>query len=306
MGGHAVKPLASLFILVAVILITAQSRANAESIYAVNATGALLRFDSATPGAVTTVGPVTGLVGGGSETIVGIDFRPATGEFFGISNASRLYRISPATGMATQVGADGAFFLSGTSFGFDFNPVPDRTRVVSDANQNLRLNPNNGALAAADGSLAYAGTDTNAGVDPNVVGVAYTNSRPGPVVSTTLYGIDSALDVLLIQTPPNAGVLNTVGALGVDVGDNVGFDISGATDIAYAAFQIGGAMTDLYTIDLSTGHSTLVGSVGGGTMLLLDIAVQFEAVPEPGTITLLGLGVLGVFGYRGRGRRFRL
>ena len=300
------KPLASLLVLVAVTLITAQSRANAEPIYAVNATGALLRFDSATPVAVTTVGPVTGLVGGGSETIVGIDFRPATGEFFGISSASRLYRINPATGAATQVGADGAFTLTGTSFGFDFNPVPDRIRVVSDANQNLRLNPNNGALAATDGSLAYAGGDTNAAADPNVVGVAYTNSRPGPVVSTTLYGIDSALDVLLIQNPPNSGVLNTVGALGVNVGDNIGFDISGATGIAYGAFQIG-ATTDLYTIDLFTGQSTLVGSVGGGTMLLLDIAVQFE-VPEPGTITLLGLGVLGVFGYRGRGRgrRFRL
>ena len=297
------KPFASLFILVAVILVTLQSRANAEVIYAVDSNSSLLRFDSATPGAVTTVGPITGLVGAGAETIVGIDFRPATGEFFGMSNASRLYRINQLTAVATQVGADGAFTLTGTSFGFDFNPVPDRIRVVSDANQSLRLNPNNGALAATDGSLAYAGTDANAGVDPNAVGVAYTNSDPGIVVTTTLYGIDSALDILFIQNPPNSGVLNTVGGLGVDTGDNVGFDISGATDIAYAALQ-SGVTSAFYTIDLATGAATLVGDIGGRIGLVLDIAVAPGGqVPEPGTITLLALGVLGVFGYRGWRRR---
>ena len=70
-----------------------------------------------------------------------MDFRPATGQFYAVSNGSR-YTIHRATGAATRLGADGAFTLTGTSFGVDFNPVPDRLRVVSDADfggSNFRL-----------------------------------------------------------------------------------------------------------------------------------------------------------------------
>ena len=87
-----------------------------------------------------------------------------------------------------------------------------------------RLNPNNGALAATDGTLTYATGDPNAAANPNVVGSAYTNSFNG-ATTTTLYGIDSALDILVTQNPPNAGTLNTVGALGFNTSDAVGFDI---------------------------------------------------------------------------------
>jgi hypothetical protein len=82
--------------------------------------------------------------------------------------------------------------------------------VVSDADQNLWLNPNDGTLAATDGTLAYAVGDSNAGANPNIVGAAYTNNFAG-AISTTLYGIDSNLDILTIQNPPNNGSLNTLG-----------------------------------------------------------------------------------------------
>src|SRR4051794_17907907 len=71
----------------------------------------LVRFDTATPAVVTTVGPIAGLVGG--DSIIGIDFRPATGELFGLGSGSRLYVINPTTGAAAQRGTDGAFTLSG-------------------------------------------------------------------------------------------------------------------------------------------------------------------------------------------------
>jgi hypothetical protein len=272
--------------------------AHAVQVLGVTATGQLVFFDTEAPGLITTTIPITGLVGGGSETVVGIDHRPATGELFAMTNASRLYRLNGSTGAATQVGADGAFTLTGTSFGFGFNPVPDRIRVVSDANQNLRLNPNNGALAATDGSLAYAGTDVNAGADPNVVAVAYTDQRPGFVFTTTLYDIDSALDILTTQNPPNAGVLNTVGSLGVDTGDNIGFDNDGFTGIAYASLQTGSS-SSLYTINLTTGAATLIGDIDNrGDLLLLDIAVI--GVAEPGTLALFGMGLLGLAGARRR------
>src|SRR6188768_1192247 len=112
----------------------------AQSAYAVTAAGQLIRFDVNTPGTLNSTTTITGLVAG--DAIVGIDYRPATGELFGLGSQSRLYVINTTTGVATQVGADGAFTVNGTSFGFDFNPTVDRIRVVSTTDQNIRLNPN--------------------------------------------------------------------------------------------------------------------------------------------------------------------
>jgi hypothetical protein len=166
--------------------------------------------------------------------------------------------------------------LSGASFGVDFNPTVDRLRVTSDADQNLRINVDTGA-ATVDGALAYAAGDANAGQDPNVAGSAYTNSMAG-ATTTTLYGIDSARDVLVTQNPPNNGTLNTVGALGVDAGDAVGFDIAPNGNTAYAALTVDGA-SQLYTINLTTGAAALVGGVGGGAQLR-GLAV-FNPSPNP-------------------------
>ena len=71
----------------------------------------------------------------------------------------QLYNISWRTGVATPIGATGAFVafdgltpvpIAGTSFGFDFNPVTDRIRVVNDLGQNFRIDPNAGALVDGD------------------------------------------------------------------------------------------------------------------------------------------------------------
>ena len=80
---------------------------------------------------------VTGLQS--NETLLGIDFRPATGELYGLGSTSRLYKVDPTTAVATAVGGQFSRCLSGFSFGFDFNPVIDRIRVVSETNQNLVL-----------------------------------------------------------------------------------------------------------------------------------------------------------------------
>jgi hypothetical protein len=260
--------------------------AGAATVYGLTTTNSLVVFDSATPGTASAALPVTGLVAG--DTLVGLDFRPANGQLYGLGSGSRLYSINRVTGVATQVGSSGAFTLSGTSFGFDFNPTVDRIRVVSDADQNLRLNPDTGGLAATDVALTYAAGDPNVGQNPNVVGSAYTNNFGGST-TTTLYGIDSALDLLAIQNPPNNGTLNTTGALGVNTTDRVGFDIftdAGGGNNGFASLTVG-TTSNLYTINLTTGAATLVGAVDGG-VLLNDIAVQPLPIP-----TALLLGVPG-------------
>ena len=285
------------YMLAGLVALTIAADASALVVYGLTSTNSLARFDSATPGTINSTVAVTGLNAGAS--LIGIDFRPVNGLLYGVSSDSRMYTINLTSGAASVIGSAGEFTLSGTSFGFDFNPVPDRIRVTSDADQNLRLNPNNGKLAGADARLAFAALDTNAGANPNIVGSAYTNSFSG-TTTTTLYGIDSARDILVTQVPPNAGTLNTVGVLGFNTTDQVGFDIFFLGNLAFASLTSAGGGSSFHSINLATGAATAIGAIGNG-LLITDIAIQ--QVPEPGTLALLVAGLMGVIAV---GKRRRL
>jgi hypothetical protein len=232
-----------------------------EDLWAVTTFNNLINFDSGNPW-VFNSRPITGLQPG--EQALAIDFRPAPplGRLYVLGSTGRVYSLSnPGTGLATPVGMGAPAVLTGTAFGMDFNPTVDRIRVISDANQNLRLHPDTGALVATDGNHAFAVGDLNAGVDPNVTGGAYTNNVNG-AVTTTLYDIDTSLDILVTQVPPNNGTLNTIGSLGLDATQVNGFDISGMTGIAYAALQTGAPQSSLYVINLGTGAASAQGIIG--------------------------------------------
>jgi len=297
----------ALAILIVFGLAVAPHPAQAELLTGLTTANVLETFDSAAPGTILTSVGVTGLQGG--ETLLGIDRRPANGALYGLGSTSRLYLINPTTGAATQVGSAGAFTLSGTAFGFDFNPTVDRIRVTGNTGQNLRLNPNDGTLAGTDTALAYGVGDPNAGATARVVGSAYTNNVAGATI-TTLFAIDSTLNILATQggpggTPsPNTGQLFTKGGLGFDTSDLVGFDISGLSGIAFASLTApGAASSQLFTIDLTTGAATLVGTIGGG--VTLNGLASAVGVPEPGTLLLsvVGLGGLRLAVWAHRRRR---
>lgn len=141
---------------------------------------------------------ITGLQSG--ENILSIDYRPATGQLYGLGSTSRLYIINEVSGLATPIGAASfSPLIEGTSSSIDFNPTVDRISLVSNNGQNLRLHPELGTVVATDGSI-------NGVMNTKIEAVGYTNSFVWST-ATMLYDIDYATDKLYLQNPPNNGAL---------------------------------------------------------------------------------------------------
>ncbi len=264
------------------------NQAAAQTIYGLSG-DKLVAFQASNPGVLTQSAQITGLIPG--HALMGLDFRPNTGQLYGlgynsVTGAAQLYTINRTNAVATPVGS-GSVMLNPNimDIGFDFNPTVDRIRVTGADNSNYRMHPVTGAVVATDGNLAYAAGDVNAGADPGVGASAYTNSYIG-TTSTTLYNIDIALNALVSQIPPNNGTLNTIGGTGLTLNAidqsldlDITFDAAMARNIAYLAANTGASINDdLFTIDLTTGAATMVGSVG---IPLRDIAVAIDAPATP-------------------------
>ena len=129
-------------------------------------------------------------------------------------------------------------------------------------------------ITLSDAALNYtAGT-----IAPGIVGAAYTNNDADATTATTLFDIDSNLDQVAIQAPPNAGTLNLTGKLGLDVLTAVGFDI-------YSVLRSGRSVDNLAFASLATAKGAgffaitlltdrLAGAATSATMRrVIDIAI---------------------------------
>jgi hypothetical protein len=248
----------------------AGERVTPRNLLGVDADNELVTFATHDPATIVRRVRITGLAAG--ESIIGIDVRPADNLIYGVGSTSRIYVIDRASGAATPVGSAAfAPALAGRAFGVDFNPVADRLRVHGSEGQNLRLNQLTGD-AIADTALAYATLDANAGRAPSVAGTAYTNSVAG-ATATQLYAIDTEQGALALLPSPNGGQMQTVGALRVPTGRNVGFDIDGRDGVALAALTAPGARNStLHVVDLATGEAMRVGAVGGRPLRGITVA----------------------------------
>ena len=249
---------------------------------ALSASGRLFSFNRETPS--TEVGSVTvsGLLA--DETLLGIDFRPADGLLYGVGSKGSIYKILPATGVATvastlraATGSANPFTnLSGANFGVDFNPVADRLRVVSNTGQNLRINVDTGDTIN-DGTIAPASASVSAS--------AYTNAFPG-TTTTRLFNLNLATNSLDLQDPPNNGTLVTGAPLGVTTTAVNGFDIDARNNAGYAALTVG-AITSLYRVNVSAvapaAAATLVGRISNGD------AIRGLALVQPRAVSVTGL-----------------
>jgi hypothetical protein len=213
----------------------------------------LVRFNASAPRMPISSIAINGLQEG--ESLLAIDFRPATGQLYALSNTSRLLVINQATGNTNAIGTmPFSPVLASTIAGFDFNPTVDRIRIVTSNGQNLRVHPETGAVVATDGAI-------NGVSNAMITAVAYTDSKAG-TSTTTLFDIDTETDMLYKQDPPNNGTLVAVGKLNNDFSGEVGFDISPDNSAALAVNNKNGK-AQLYQIDLSTGKSMKIGELMG-------------------------------------------
>ena len=259
------------------------SSLHAATIYGLTSGNELIRFDSATPGSITTIGTIS------QPGIVDLDFFPVNGQLYAITSNGNTYSLNLGNAAATLLFSPLSAISNITDL--DFNPVADRMRLFGDTDQNYRMVPDvitAPSAAGTAGTVIFDGTFSNTAFE--LESSAYTNNFDG-ATSTTLYSIDTTTDSLVIHSvSPQFNTVTAVGTgLGTAIGNNVGFDV-GQDGIAYLSDA-----NNFYTVNLATGIATSAGAVGGSGL----VSIAALAVPEPGS-ALLGLTGLAVLAARRR------
>lgn len=153
-------------------------------------------------------------------------------------------------------------------------PTPIAGLAAGERLLGIDYRPANAALygVTTDSALAYP--------IPDVVAAAYTRNFTG-TTATQLLDIDVANHSLLLQNPPNDGVLSALGRLDplLSFDAAAGFDIAGGEDgLALAALRpVGAAQPILYRVNLATGAATALGAIGPvGSAGLRGLAIRLQ------------------------------
>jgi hypothetical protein len=246
----------------AALFITA-SAGHAAEVAALTGDNTIAIVDTAQKKVVKTWN-ITGIAG----KVLGIDVRPADGMLYALAADGGLYTVDTKTGAATMKSKLDTMLPTGVMATVDFNPAADRLRVMGNDGTSLRVNVDDGKVTK-DGSHKFADGDMHKGEKPNVVAGAYTNSVKG-TKDTALFNIDGTIGALVKQAPPNDGILNAVGKLGVKA-DNVAFDIWSDGQSKNDAWLMVG--DTLYSVDLMTGKATEAAKIAGAKGVVRDIAI---------------------------------
>jgi hypothetical protein len=249
-------------------------------IYAVDLNNRLLLFGSESPTAIARMVGISGLPI--FSRIVGIDFRPSTGELYGVGNDSRVYVLDRETGAATPV-SEGRFEPNIVSFfdahfGMGFEPATERIRLISaESGANWALNPDDGTAVRGQ-TVRYAAGDPNEGLRPAILGLDY-----GPPAAETagalaaararfpceelLWAIDADRAELIGSCDPDEGDFTSLGPMPGIVSlagcGEIKFGPEGnlfASLLRYAE-ELDELVSSLATIDPETGSITWLGDI---------------------------------------------
>jgi Domain of unknown function (DUF4394)/PEP-CTERM motif len=286
----------------AVALAVASLGAQAETLYALTTDNQLITLSSTAP----TMGSSVSLSGlAASERLLGLDARPTNGLLYTLSNLGNIYTLNASTGVASFVATVKAP-INGSLLGFDFNPNADLSanaslRVITSTGINYAVNVNPGANLGAVAAQTPISSTTESGATLRLTGAAYSNNDTNAATPTVLYAIDTASSALYATSAPAGGAYARVGAFNNSSLNVFGFDISATSGKAYAGLTGDDSYSNLYTIDLATGASTLVGAFGvQGNSVLAPVVGLTAAVPEPTTMALMlaGFGIMGIVARR--------
>jgi len=249
--------------------------------------------------------------------LAGLASSGAHAALYGLSDNDNLYLINESTGAATlvvtvprNVSLTGISFLRGTLYatdifgdpsGFRFGTIDIATGAFTGINDQggsanwhgLAGNESADVLYTIDiddsdklksvtpgGVITTIGSGT--GIDgrgmayDNMHGILYATSSSGG----GLYSVDVT-----------TGVATLIGAMGISAG-NIGLEYDEVSGVLYA--NDGLSTMSLYTVNTSTGAATLVGANGVDAINGLAWIADQAAIPEPATLTLMGVALAGL------------
>ncbi|MFD5692213.1 DUF4394 domain-containing protein [Streptomyces rubiginosohelvolus] len=195
--------------------------------------------------------------------LVGMDFRVQNSKLYGVGDKGGSYPRNTRNAKAATF-SQLTVVPAGKFFGVDFNPTANRLRGISDTGQNLRHDIDD---PAAPRTTTVKTPLTNPTMPPStgmgVTGAAYTNNDLNAETATSLCDIDTTNDRVSFQSPADSGTLAPTGNLGVDAGQNAGFDLyfshRGQSNHGFAALSVNGAY-QLYQVDVLTGRAEGIGA----------------------------------------------
>jgi hypothetical protein len=271
------------------LLAAAAAPASAGQLFAVDWDTGNFYQVSSTNAALTLVGAT------GISVPADIQFAP-NGTLYAITptgtSPAALFTINPNTAKATLVGqlgqelTEGALTITPNGTAFAFNGAG-----TTNVDKLLSINLQTGA-ATVVGQL-------NGQHDIN--GMAFRSDGE-------LVALDEDSESLLLINPTTLAV-STLAALPGPAGAVGGMTTIDGTTAFFATGILVGGTNSLYSVNLFTGTSNLIGSFaptitsGEGISGLAEAANVVTAAPEPASLTLLGLGVASVIGYSWRRRR---
>lgn len=205
----------------------------------------------------------------GFDDVEGLSFQPGTGNLYGLDDATnQLITIDTATGAGTAVGALGTNFSdSGLAFAANGDLYGASDLGTNDGFYSINSVTGLASLINGSESDAHA--------------LAFFDG--------VMYGVRDSFNGLF-SIDLVTGAETQIGAFGFST-DEDGFFID-ATGTGYLIQDdIGGGT---YSVDLTTGAATFLASYSCTTCKFESAAAQTAAVvPEPGTLALLGLSLLG-------------